>query len=156
ARPTAAGAAAVRYWAVVLFSLMQAAWGEPVAITGATLWTGTASEPVKNATILIADGRIVAVGAGRASPASARVINAQRKVVTARLEARARQIGRGEGASAMDIDARAVQGGPPDAAFDAPLGVDLNDLPIQAARAAGVAHALVFPGPASSGIFAGE
>lgn len=147
----------MRCWAVAVVFLMPAAWAaEPVAITGATLWTGTAEDPLKNATIVIADGRITAVGAGIAPPPTARVINAQGKVVTAPLDAAATQLGLVEVASASDTDDRAVQSGPLGAAFDVSLGVDPNDLPVQAARAAGVARALVFPGPAASGIFAGE
>jgi imidazolonepropionase-like amidohydrolase len=59
-------------------------------------------------------------------------------------------------ASASDTDDRAVSSGPLGAAFDVSMGVDGNDLSVQQARAAGVARAMVFPGPASDGIFAGR
>src|SRR4029077_10433848 len=60
------------------------------------------------------------------------------------------------GASGSATDDRAVHGGPLGVAFDVSLGVDANDLTVQQARAARVALALVFPGPAGNGIFAGR
>lgn len=146
----------MRYRLAVLLLLTATARAEPLAITGATLWTSTADAPIRNATIVISAGRIVTVEAGRAAPAAARVINAQGRIVTAPLDAAATQIGLVEVASASDTDDRAVNAGPLNAAFDVSLGVDANDLPVQAARAAGVARALVFPGPAASSIFAGQ
>jgi imidazolonepropionase-like amidohydrolase len=146
----------VRYWLVALLFFSAAAAADPIAIVGATLWTGTADQPVMDATIVIADARIVAIGTGLTPPAGARVIHAQGQVVTAPLDAAATQIGLVEVASASDTDDRAVQSGPLGAAFDVSLGVDANDLPMAAARAAGVARALVFPSPAATGIFAGQ
>ena len=146
----------MRYWLAALLVVATAARAEPLAITGATLWTGTADQPLKDATIVISDGRIVSVGIGLTPPAAARVIRAEGRIVTASLDAAATQIGLVEVASAADTDDRAVQGGPLSAAFDVSLAVDANDLPVQAARAAGVARVLVFPGPPGSGVFAGE
>ncbi len=53
-----------------------------VAITGATVHTMGAAGTLENATVLIAGGRISAVGAGIAIPAGARRIDAAGKVVT--------------------------------------------------------------------------
>lgn len=132
------------------------AQAESLAITGATLWTGTSDAPLKDATVVIEGARIVALGAGLPAPAGARVIDAQGRTVTAALDAAATQIGLVEVSGASDTDDRAVQSGPLGAAFDVSLGIDANELPVEVARAAGVARALVFPSARGSGIFAGQ
>jgi imidazolonepropionase-like amidohydrolase len=146
----------VRIWLLALLLIAAGAQADPVAITGATVWTNTAAEPLKNATIVISAGRIASIAAGQPPPSGARVIEAAGRIVTPPLDAAATQIGLVEVASASDTDDRAVQGAPPGAAFDVSLGVDANDLPVQEARAAGVGRALVFPGAAGSGAFAGQ
>ena len=141
------------------FALLFAAMGvraETLAIIGAEVWTNASDAPIKDATIVIAEGRIVSITSGAPPPANARVLQAAGQVVTPPLDAAATQIGLVEVASASDTDDRAVSSGPLGAAFDVSLGVDGNDLSVQQARAAGVAHAMVFPSPASNGIFAGR
>ena len=145
----------MRGWLTALLFLAAGVRADPLAITGATVWTNTADQPLKNATIVVDGARIVSIRAGDAPPPGARVIEAAGRIVTPPLDAAATQIGLVEVASASDTDDRAVQSGPLGAAFDVSLGVDANDLPVQQARAAGVARALVFPGPAGSGAFAG-
>lgn len=135
---------------------LPAVHAEPIAITGADVWTNTTDAPVKNATIVISGGRIASIQSGEPPPSPARVLEAKGRVVTPPLDAAATQIGLVEIASASDTDDRAVHGGPLGAAFDVSLAVDPNDLTVQQARAAGVARALVFPGPADGGIFAGQ
>jgi len=145
----------MRWWVTALLLLAAGARADTLAITGATVWTNTADQPLKNATVVIADGRIVSVREADPPPAASRVIPAAGRIVTPPLDAAATQIGLVEVASASDTDDRAVQSGPLGAAFDVSLGIDANDLPVQEARSAGVARALVFPGPAGSGPFAG-
>ena len=55
---------------------------ETVAITGATLETMGPAGTIENGTLVIADGRIAAVGAGLPVPAGARRIDARGRVVT--------------------------------------------------------------------------
>jgi imidazolonepropionase-like amidohydrolase len=141
---------------LALLSITLGAHAETVAIVGADAWTNAADAPVKNATIVVADGRIASVGAGAPAPPGARVVQAAGKIVTPGLDAAATQIGLVELASAADTDDRAISSGILGAAFDVSLGVDANSLTIQQARAAGVARALVFPGAAGNGIFAGQ
>lgn len=145
----------MRGWLAALLFLAAGVRADPLAITGATVWTNTADQPLQNATIVVDGARIVSIRAGDSPPAGARVIEAAGRIVTPPLDAAATQIGLVEVASASDTDDRAVQSGPLGAAFDVSLGVDANDLPVQQARAAGVARALVFPGAAGSGAFAG-
>lgn len=140
-----------------LLFIAFSAQAETVAITGAEVWTNTSDAPLKNANVVITNGRIVSVGAGAAAlPADARIIPADGKVITPPLDAAATQIGLVEVAGASDTDDRAVSTGALGAAFDVSLGVDANDLTVQQARAAGVQRALVFPGTAGNGIFAGQ
>ena len=146
----------MKYLSVLLLVVAMNANAETIAITGATVWTNAADTPVKNATIVISEGRIVSIGSGTPSPPGARVLAAAGMVITPPLDAAATQIGLVEVASASDTDDRAVSSGVLGAAFDVSLGVDANDLTVQAARAAGVRRALVFPGPAGNSIFAGQ
>ena len=141
-------------WLALLFAASVRA--ETLAIIGAKVWTNASDAPIENATIVIAEGRIVSIASGARPPANARVLEAAGEVVTPPLDAAATQIGLVALASAADTDDRAVSGGPLGAAFDVSLGVDANDLSVQTARAAGVEHAMVFPSPASNGIFAGQ
>ena len=61
----------------VLLSMVLAAApavAAPIAITGATAHTARGEEVIRNATIIIDNGRITAIGAGLAIPAGATVI----------------------------------------------------------------------------------
>jgi imidazolonepropionase-like amidohydrolase len=142
------------FWFALLFA--AGVHAETLAIIGAKVWTNASDAPIENATIVIAEGRIVSIASGAPPPANARVLKAAGEVVTPPLDAAATQIGLVAVASAADTDDRAVSGGSLGAAFDVSLGVDANDLSVQTARAAGVEHAMVFPSPASNGIFAGQ
>jgi imidazolonepropionase-like amidohydrolase len=146
----------VSRWLPPLLLMASSVQADPMAITGAEVWTNATDQPIKNATIVISAGQIVSIQSAEPPPPGARVIEAAGRVVTPPLDAAATQIGLVEVASASDTDDRAVQSGPLGAAFDVSLGVDANDLAVQQARAAGVARALVFPGPAGNGIFAGQ
>ena len=146
----------MKYLCTALLVLAMNAEAETLAITGATVWTNISDTAVKNATVVIADGRIVLIESGATPPAGARIVQAAGKVITPPLDAAATQIGLVEVASASDTDDRAVSSGALGAAFDVSLGVDANDLTVQAARTAGVRRALIFPGPAGNGIFAGQ
>jgi imidazolonepropionase-like amidohydrolase len=144
-----------RLWFALLFVALSAR-PETLAIVGAEVWTNASDAPIKNATIVIAGGRIVSITPGAPPPANASILQAAGEVVTPPLDASATQIGLVEVASASDTDDRAVSSGPLGAAFDVSMGVDGNDLTVQQARAAGVVRAMVFPSPASNGIFAGR
>ncbi|MFO1467430.1 MAG: amidohydrolase family protein [Steroidobacteraceae bacterium] len=142
-------------WCVLLL-LATAARAEPLAITGAKVWTNLSATPVSRATVVIDEGRIVSITPEGPVPMQARVIDAAGQVITPPLDAAATQIGLVELDSAADTDDRAVKSGPLGAAFDISFGIDPNSLSIQFARAAGVARALVFPGPSGTGPFLGQ
>lgn len=143
----------------VLLALVLAAapvHAETIAIVGAKAWTNMSDAPIENATVLISGDRVVSVAAGGAVPANARVIDGRGKVLTPTLDAAATQIGLVELASANDTDDRTVSSGPLGAAFDVSLALDPNSLTVQKARADGLSRAMAFPGPAGSGVFAGQ
>jgi len=58
------------------------AHAETVAIVGADVWTNAADAPVKNATMVVVNGRIASVGAGASAPPGARVVQAAGKIIT--------------------------------------------------------------------------
>jgi imidazolonepropionase-like amidohydrolase len=139
--------------AALIFAVPASA--ETVAITGARAWPMTSSAPVENATIVIADGRIVSVTSGGAVPSGARAIAAEGRVVTPGLIDAATQIGLSEigGAGLGD---EAISKGPLGAAFDLSYAVDANALTIQQARADGVSRALLLPGGSAGEPFEGR
>ena len=126
---------------------------QPVAITGARVFP-VSSAPIDNATVLMADGTIVAVGAAVAIPPDARRIDARGKWVTPGLVHPATSLG------ILEID---VNAGTNDTAAAGDRGVAaafraweaLN--PASAlwapARLDGVTHAVVMPG---DGFIAGQ
>ncbi len=66
-----------RIFSVLLVSLLAAAPGadaQAVAYVGATLWDGTGAPAVQDATLVVEDGRIVAVGADVPVPAGAEIV----------------------------------------------------------------------------------
>jgi imidazolonepropionase-like amidohydrolase len=127
---------------------------ETVAIVGAQAWTNGSDQPIENATIIVENGRIIAIVSGLAPPSNARIIDAEGRPVTPALNAAMTQIGLVELGSSSDTDDRSNSSGPLGAAFDVALAVDPNLLSVQEARAQGVARAMVFPGSGES-IFAG-
>ena len=66
----------------LLLTVALPAAAETIAITNGTVATGDGSGPIRGATVVIRDGRIVAAGQGVAIPAGARVIDASGKWVT--------------------------------------------------------------------------
>lgn len=140
---------------LVLILITAPVHAETVAIVGAQAWTNRSDQPIGNATIIIENGRITAIGPALAPPSNARVIDADGRPVTPALNAATTQIGLVELGSASDSDDRSNSSGPLGAAFDVTLAVDPNLLTVQEARAQGVARAMVFPGSGES-IFAGS
>ena len=67
--------------AVALAGIATVASAQTVAITGGKVYP-VSGPPIENATVVITDGKITAVGAGAAVPAGAKVIDAKGKWVT--------------------------------------------------------------------------
>jgi imidazolonepropionase-like amidohydrolase len=153
------------------------AQAETVAITHARILTATGAGEIPQGTVVIRDGKIVAVGANAATPAGARVIDAAGGVVAPGFFATGGLLGAVE-ISSVGNDVTVDN---PDlgAAFDLQYGLDPNSTLIPVARLGGLTSAVVLPhsyaerggdedegaeltagggdtGPKSHGLFAGQ
>lgn len=152
--------------AAALAALVAAAPALPaqvVAITGGTVYP-VSGPKVAGATVLIRDGKVVAVGTDVAVPAGARRIDATGKVVTPGFIHVATQAGLGVGRAQEWNDADdeyTAIGGTSDASrqgdvkpsFNVREGIDPQAIAIPVTRAGGVTTALSLP---SGGMIAGQ
>lgn len=154
--PKAALAAAVLALAAPVATQASA---ETVAIVGGHIFTAGPAGEIASGTVLIADGKIVAVGADVAVPAGAKVIDAKGAVVTPGLIAADAGLGATE--VGEDEDAAELQdftAGPGDgtrdlmtqsksltAAFDVQYAINPDSTVIPLARLAGITRAVVTP-----------
>lgn len=152
--------APARFIAVALLACTGVgAQAQSVAIVHARAWTLTADTPLDDATIVVTDGRIVAVGKGAAVPAGARVIDAQGRPVTPGMMHPASQLGLMEvGAAAETVDHTIKPGvpGQPGAGFDVHYAVNPNSALIQLARADALTRAVSYPGGSGVPPFSGS
>lgn len=135
---------------------------QTIAITEATIYP-VSSPKIENGTIVVRDGRIVALGVGIPIPAGARVIQARGKVVTPGLIHSESALGLGVGrslAQETDQEYTAIggtnddeQSGDINAAFNVAAGVDANAVNIPVARMGGITTALAVP---TDGLIAGQ
>lgn len=127
---------------------------EVIAIRHATAYTMGAKGKIENATILVEDGRIKAIGPDLAVPANANIIEAQGKVVTPGFMSSYTNLSLEEislSAGPTDEVPTGAASGP---AFDVRYGINPASLLIPANRARGLTHAMVAPAT-NRGIFAG-
>jgi imidazolonepropionase-like amidohydrolase len=129
--------------------------GEIVAITGATVHTMGSAGTLHGATVLIAGGRIQAVGAGIAVPAGARRIDAAGKVVTPGLLDSLTQLGLVE-VSAVEDTEDATNGDPQvSAGFEVADGINSRSMLIPINRVEGITRAISAPAAGKS-LFLGQ
>lgn len=134
-------------------SLVPPVAAQTIAITGATVHT-VSSPPIEGATVLVRDGRIVAVGSDVEIPADAERLDARGTVVTPGLIDTGSTLGLTE-VGAVD-DTRDYSLGADDvirAAFDVMDGINPNSSLIPVNRLLGVTTALTSP---SGGLIAGR
>ena len=131
--------------AVGLLLVGQQAMADTIAITHAKAWTMTATSPVENATIVIADGKITSVSSGGATPPAAQVIDAKGRPVTPGLVHAASHLGLLEVSSATETVDSGVKSGSLGAAFDVQYAINANSTLIQLARSDGVSRAITYP-----------
>ncbi|WP_447728643.1 amidohydrolase family protein [Sphingomonas koreensis] len=144
----------------VLVSLIALAAAIPaaaqtLAVTHAEAWTMDGAEPVRDATIVIADGKVVSVTAGGAVPEGATVIDARGKPVTPGLVNGATQIGLVEVSGSGDTRDQASTD-ERNAGFDVSRALNGNSTLVSLARADGVTRALIYPSPSRFAPFNGE
>ncbi|HLU07666.1 MAG TPA: amidohydrolase family protein [Woeseiaceae bacterium] len=127
----------------LLFSGTAAA--QTVAVTGATVHTAGPAGKIENATIIISDGRIAAVGAGVTTPAGAREIDASGKIITPGLVTPFGQIGLVE-VNAVEGTVDYVQRGDQfSASFDPASAYNPRSSLVATNRIEGITHAIIAP-----------
>jgi imidazolonepropionase-like amidohydrolase len=134
--------------------LSAAASAETIAITNGRVHTVSAQGVVEGGTVLIRDGRIVAVGKSVAVPADARVVDAKGKWVTPGLFSAWSQLGLVEVETMNSTNDTAAADAPFGAGFDVGSGINPDSTIIPTARIGGITRAAIFP-LASRSIFVG-
>lgn len=126
-------------------SAFAPASAQTIAITHAHIYSVGAAGEIPSGTILLKDGKIAAVGADVATPASAQVIDARGKIVTPGLVITESSVGASEIGGVENTDDAGVSGGALSAGFDVQysLNPDSTLLPIE--RLTGATAAIVTP-----------
>lgn len=127
----------------------------PVAITGATALTGVGEQRIENATIIIDNGRITAIGSGLAVPAGATRVDASGRIITPGIIAAASDLGISEVEGVRETNDAGARQSAFSAALDLSTAINPNSLHFAINRMAGITRAVVMPG-AGSNIFAGQ
>ena len=119
--------------------------GQTVAITGGTVYP-VSGAPIERGTVLIRDGKIVAVGADVAVPADAQRVDATGKIVTPGFVNAATSLGISEiGAVTATADRSARGRDGVAAGFSVWDGLNPASVLIAPARAAGITSVLIAP-----------
>lgn len=140
---------------LIALAIATPALAQPLAITNAEAWTMEGAEPIKGATIIVDDGRIVSVTAGGAVPTGATVIDAAGKPVTPGFVNAATQIGLVEVAASDDtVDTASRDERAP--GFDPSRALNGNSTLVSLARADGITRALIYPSPSRTAPLSGE
>jgi imidazolonepropionase-like amidohydrolase len=140
---------------LIALAIATPASAEMLVIIHADAWTMEGAEPVRDATIVIDDGRIVSVVPSGAVPSGGKVIDARGKPVTPGLVNAATQIGLVEVASSPETrdDASADERTP---GYDSSRALNGNSTLVSLARADGVTRALIYPSPSRNAPMSGE
>ncbi len=143
--------------AAALLAAPAAAQAQTIAVTGGTVYPVTGA-PIPNGTVLIQNGRIVAVGAGVAVPAGARRIDATGKWVTPGLfESNTNlgltEVGQVDATNDFRLDQGQQGGDQGAAAFNVAAGINPRSMVIPVTRIAGVTTVVSRP---SGGLIAGQ
>ena len=144
----------IRTIAALLALAAMPAAAQTIAVTHAEAWTMESDEPVRDATILIENGKIVSVTPGGGVPQGASVIDARGKPVTPGLMNGATQVGLIETASADTRDQGSADDRNP--GFDPSRALNGNSTLVDLIRADGITRALVYPAQSRIPVFAGE
>jgi imidazolonepropionase-like amidohydrolase len=135
--------------------LVTPAMAETVAITGGTVATAVGETVITNGTVIIRDGRIVAVGAGLPVPAGARVVDAAGKYVTPGIISAMSTLGIVEVDAVNPTNDASARGSVFAAALDVVPAINPSSTPIAINRLGGVTRAVVGP-ETSTEIFGGQ
>ena len=128
---------------------------QTIAITGGAVATAVGEQVIENGTVIISNGRIVAVGAGLPVPAGATVIDATGKYVTPGLIAGMSTLGIVEVEGVNQTDDASARTSPFSAAIDVAPAINPVSPPLAIDRLGGVTRAVIGPQLAGS-VFAGQ
>jgi imidazolonepropionase-like amidohydrolase len=152
---TSTGSARTAFGVLASLFFATPAFAQSVAITGGKVIIGDGSAPIDNATILIANGRVVAAGIGVAVPAGTRTIDAKGKWVTPGIVAGFTRLGLAAVDAVDGANDTAANASPFNASIDIAPAINGDVAAIAISRAAGVTRAIVSPETGNS-IFAGQ
>lgn len=146
--------------ALTLLTALPAA-AETIAITHARIETMGPAGEIASGTVVVRDGRILAVGAGVPVPSDARVIDAGGRIVTPGIAATDTSLGADEVEGEKTTHDADGASDDLSAAFDVSLGVNPASMLIPVARMGGVTHAVIVPelarhGDKGASLFAGQ
>lgn len=144
-----------RFLALAALVLAAPVSAQTLAITHAEAWTMDAPEPVRDATIVIENGRIVSVTPAGPVPETATVIDAAGRPVTPGLVNAATQIGLVEVSGSEDTRDQTSKDDR-NAGFDVSSALNGNSTLVSLARADGLTRALIYPSPSRFPPFNGE
>ena len=137
----------IRLTAAFLAFAASAAVAQTTAVTGATVHTVGPDGTLENATILINDGRIAAVGTNVQVPAGADVIDASGKIVTPGLFSPMGQLGLSEVGAVSGTNDAVQRGDDFSAGFDVADAYNRRSVLVPVNRIEGITRALVAPRP---------
>lgn len=130
---------------IILALLTSPAFAQTTAISGATVHTVGPAGTIENATIVIENGRITAVGDDVAVPANAEIVDASGKVVTPGLFSPMGQIGLSEVSSVADTNDANQQGDAFTAGFDVSEAYNPRSIIVAISRIDGITRAGITP-----------
>jgi imidazolonepropionase-like amidohydrolase len=126
-----------------------------IAITGGTVLTAVGETSIANGTVIVRDGRIVAVGPALAVPAGATVIDATGKFVTPGIITAMSTLGIVEVEGVRQTNDASARNTPFSAAIDVAPAINPSSPPLAIERQGGVTRAVVGP-EISNEIFGGQ
>lgn len=139
-----------RYAAILGALLTSQAYAQSTAITGATVHTVGADGTLENATVVIENGRISAVGTSVSIPPNSTQIDASGKIVTPGLFSAMGQLGLSEVGAVQTTNDATQRGADYSAGFDVVEAYNRRSVVIPIQRVDGITRALIAP-RASSG-----
>jgi imidazolonepropionase-like amidohydrolase len=135
----------MRLTVALLAFAASAATAQTTAIIGATVHTVGPEGTLENATIIINDGRIAAVGVRTQLPAGAEVIDASGKIITPGLFSAMGQLGLSEVSAVGGTNDATQRGDDFSAGFDVASAYNRRSIIIPITRIDGVTRALIAP-----------
>lgn len=144
-------------WLFALAALPVAvAAQEATAIVHARLFTMESAQPIEDATLVMKDGVVQAVGAALAPPPGATLVDARGRIVTPGLMSGGTQLGLLEIASLADTVDYTLASGTLGAAFDVQYALNPNSTLLQLALGDGLTRAVTYPDGSAVAPFMGQ